>query len=125
MANETTVIAPLGGYQYIPGAFLARGGFETVLIKGLLRIVETVEPVNDRSLEPWTDCAAFQARVKKIHNSEEFKKKEQDAQKFFHTLKDFVFGRPTAMENMVRLTCSVSLDGSDFAFYHVPFASTM
>lgn len=36
LANETTVVAPLGGYQYIP--------------------VETVEPSNDRSLESWTDC---------------------------------------------------------------------
>ena len=36
LANETTVVAPLNGYQYVP--------------------VETVEPSNDRSLEPWTDC---------------------------------------------------------------------
>lgn len=36
LANETTIVAPLNGYQYIP--------------------VETVEPSNDRSLEPWTDC---------------------------------------------------------------------
>ncbi|KAH8088959.1 phosphoglycerate mutase-like protein [Cristinia sonorae] len=88
LANETTVVAPLGGYQYIP--------------------VETVEPVNDRSLEPWTDCPAFQERVKKIQNSDEFKKKEQDAQKFFRTLKDFVFGMPTTMENMYNLHDYVS-----------------
>ncbi|KAG1798150.1 uncharacterized protein HD556DRAFT_1440487 [Suillus plorans] len=36
LANETTVVTPLGGYQYVP--------------------IETVEPGNDRSLEPWTDC---------------------------------------------------------------------
>lgn len=36
LANETTVMAPLGGYQYVP--------------------IETVEPANDRTLEPWTDC---------------------------------------------------------------------
>lgn len=36
LANETTVMAPLGGYQYVP--------------------IETVEPGNDRALEPWTDC---------------------------------------------------------------------
>ena len=36
LANETTIVAPLNGYQYVP--------------------VETVEPNNDRSLEPWTDC---------------------------------------------------------------------
>ncbi|KAG6824621.1 hypothetical protein H0H93_001819, partial [Arthromyces matolae] len=36
LANDTTIVAPLGGYQYVP--------------------VETVEPDNDRSLESWTDC---------------------------------------------------------------------
>lgn len=36
LANETTIVAPLGGYQYVP--------------------IEVVEPFNDRSLEPWTDC---------------------------------------------------------------------
>lgn len=36
LANDTTVISPLGGYQYVP--------------------IETVEPGNDRSLEPWTNC---------------------------------------------------------------------
>lgn len=36
LANDVTVVAPLGGYQYVP--------------------IETVEPGNDRSLEPWTDC---------------------------------------------------------------------
>ena len=42
LANETTVVAPLGGYQYVP--------------------VETVEPSNDRSLESWTDCPVSAAR---------------------------------------------------------------
>lgn len=42
LANETTVVAPLGGYQYVP--------------------VETVEPHNDRSLESWTDCPVSHLR---------------------------------------------------------------
>ena len=36
LANGTTVVAPLGGYQYVP--------------------IETVETGNDCSLKPWTDC---------------------------------------------------------------------
>ncbi|KAG6382080.1 hypothetical protein JVT61DRAFT_718 [Boletus reticuloceps] len=36
LANGTTVVSPLSGYQYVP--------------------IETVEPGNDRSLEPWTNC---------------------------------------------------------------------
>ncbi|KAJ7049223.1 histidine phosphatase superfamily [Mycena amicta] len=39
LANGTEVMAPLGGYQYVP--------------------METVEPGNDRSMESWTDCPAF------------------------------------------------------------------
>ncbi|KAF9258374.1 phosphoglycerate mutase-like protein [Marasmius fiardii PR-910] len=79
LANDTTVTAPLNGYQYVP--------------------VETVEPVNDRSLESWTDCPNFSKHVAEFHSSEEFKKKEKDAQPFFGSIKDFVFGRPTTLEN--------------------------
>jgi len=88
LANETTVVAPLGGYQYIP--------------------VETVEPNNDRSLEPWTDCPAFEKHVKKVLASEKFKEVEKKAQPFFNSLKDFVFGRPTTLENAYNLHDYVS-----------------
>jgi hypothetical protein len=43
LANETTVVAPLGGYQYVP--------------------IETIEPGNDRSLEPWTDCPVSNSKL--------------------------------------------------------------
>ncbi|EKM81291.1 hypothetical protein AGABI1DRAFT_112956 [Agaricus bisporus var. burnettii JB137-S8] len=79
LANDTTVVAPLGGYQYVP--------------------VETVEPGNDRSLESWTNCPAFQKHIKEFYASEDFKAKAKDAQPFFHAAKDFVFGRPTTLEN--------------------------
>ncbi|KAG6902283.1 hypothetical protein C0995_002215 [Termitomyces sp. Mi166 len=97
LANDTTVVAPLGGYQYVP--------------------VETVEPGNDRSLESWTDCPvsevlffncmetdeksrqAFARHTKDFYNSQEFKDKAKDAQSFFKAAKDFVFGRPTTLEN--------------------------
>jgi len=79
LANETTVVAPLGGYQYVP--------------------VETVEPSNDRSLESWTDCPKFQKHIKEFYSSEDFKAKAQDAVPFFKAVKDYVFGRPTTLEN--------------------------
>ncbi|KAI0343444.1 phosphoglycerate mutase-like protein [Trametopsis cervina] len=83
LANETTIVAPLNGYQYIP--------------------VETVEPSNDRSLESWTDCPSFQNHVKKVMSSDKFKKAEKDAAPFLNDVRDFVFGRPTTMENMYNL----------------------
>ncbi|KAL4246296.1 Histidine phosphatase superfamily protein [Abortiporus biennis] len=83
LANETTVVAPLGGYQYVP--------------------VETVEPFNDRSLEPWTDCPAFKKHVQDVLASEEFKAVDKKAQPFFNSLKDFVFGRTTSLANAYNL----------------------
>jgi hypothetical protein len=80
LANGTTIVAPLGGYQYIP--------------------VETVEPSNDRSLESWTDCPAFQKHIEEFYKSPEFKAKAEEAQPFFHGIKDFVFGRETSLENI-------------------------
>jgi lysosomal acid phosphatase len=83
LANDTTVVAPLGGYQYVP--------------------VETVEPGNDRSLESWTNCPAFEKHTKNFYNSQEFKDKAKEAQPFFKAVKDYVFGRPTTLENAYNL----------------------
>ncbi|KAF4620911.1 hypothetical protein D9613_001070 [Agrocybe pediades] len=79
LANETTIVAPLGGYQYVP--------------------VETVEPGNDRSLESWTNCPAFEKHTKSFYNSPDFKSKSQDASSFFNGVRDYVFGRPATLEN--------------------------
>ncbi|KAA1470474.1 phosphoglycerate mutase-like protein [Dentipellis sp. KUC8613] len=81
LANETTVVAPLGGYQYVPA--------------------ETVEPSNDRSLESWTDCPNFEKHIKEFYSSDEFKKKEKSSEKFFTEAKDFVFGRPASLVNAI------------------------
>jgi hypothetical protein len=79
LANDTTVVAPLGGYQYVP--------------------VETVEPGNDRSLESWTNCPAFEKHTKSFYSSDDFKAKAKEASTFFNGVKDFVFGRPATLEN--------------------------
>ncbi|KAG8220466.1 histidine phosphatase superfamily [Butyriboletus roseoflavus] len=79
LANETAVVAPLGGYQYIP--------------------IETVEPGNDRSLEPWTDCPAFEEHTADVYASSGFKATEKAAHPFFNAVRDYVFGRPTTLEN--------------------------
>ncbi|KAG1734529.1 histidine phosphatase superfamily [Suillus lakei] len=81
LANETTVIAPLGGYQYVP--------------------IETIEPGNDRTLEPWTDCPAFQQHISHVHSSSEFKATAKAAGPFFGAVRDYVFGRPTTLENAI------------------------
>ncbi|KZP15515.1 phosphoglycerate mutase-like protein [Athelia psychrophila] len=80
LANGLQITAPLGGYQYVP--------------------VETVEPYNDRSMESWTDCPAFQKHVEAFHKSDEFKKKAEEARPFFHDIKEFIFGREATLENI-------------------------
>ncbi|PCH35498.1 phosphoglycerate mutase-like protein [Wolfiporia cocos MD-104 SS10] len=83
LADGRVVVAPLNGYQYVP--------------------VETVEPSNDRSLESWTDCPNFEKHVEKIQGSSEFKKAAKEAGSFFSDVRDFVWGRPTTMENAYNL----------------------
>ncbi len=63
--------------------------------------METVEPSNDRSLESWTDCPAFQKHVKAFKDSEDFKGMHKKAQPFFDSVKDYVFGRELSMNNIV------------------------
>ncbi|KAJ6484066.1 histidine phosphatase superfamily, partial [Mycena sanguinolenta] len=81
LANSSVVMAPLGGYQYVP--------------------METVEPGNDRSLESWTDCPEFQKHVSAFHESDAFKTKAEEAESFFRDIEDFVFGRPATLENII------------------------
>ncbi|KAH9485762.1 hypothetical protein JR316_0002677 [Psilocybe cubensis] len=81
LANETTIVAPLGGYQYVP--------------------VETVEPGNDRSLESWTNCPNFEKHTKAVYGSDDFKTKSQEASSFFNAVRDYVFGRPTTLQNAI------------------------
>ncbi|KAH8833086.1 histidine phosphatase superfamily [Flagelloscypha sp. PMI_526] len=80
LANGTDVVAPLGGYQYIP--------------------VETVEPLNDRSLESWTDCPAFQRHISEFYNSPGFSTHAGHAKTFLDTISHFIFGRPAVLQNM-------------------------
>jgi hypothetical protein len=46
---------------------------------------------------------AFQRHIEAFHHSEEFKEKAKDANPFFKAIKDYVFGRPTTLENIVSI----------------------
>lgn len=80
LANGTIVTSPLGGYQYVP--------------------VEMIPDSSDTVLESWVDCAAFKKHITKVYNSEEFKEKAKEAKHFFGSVHDYVFGRPTTLENI-------------------------
>ncbi|KAJ8074426.1 hypothetical protein PM082_015327 [Marasmius tenuissimus] len=79
LANGTTVTAPLHGYQYVP--------------------VETVEPANDKSLESWLDCPAFEKHIKEFYDSEEFKRKAEESKPVLESFRDYVYGRSLKLEN--------------------------
>ncbi|KAI6009098.1 hypothetical protein EDC04DRAFT_2964162, partial [Pisolithus marmoratus] len=82
LANETTIVTLLSGYQYIP--------------------IKTVEPGNDCTVEPWMDCPihthAFKDHISKVYASSEFKEKAKSVQLFFGAIRDYVFGQPTTLE---------------------------
>jgi hypothetical protein len=80
--------------------------------------VESVEPTNDRSLESWTDCPvknhilmvdfgscsqAFQDHISTFYQSDVFKLKANEAAPFFQDVKDYIFGPPATLENIVRI----------------------
>ena len=43
----------------------------------------------------------FEKHIKNFYNSDDFKSKAQNAVPFFKGVKDYVFGRPTTLENAV------------------------
>ncbi|KAL4063916.1 histidine phosphatase superfamily [Scleroderma yunnanense] len=71
IANGTTVVSPLGGYQYVP--------------------VEMVPDSSDSVLESWIDCSAFKKHISKVYNSKEFKAVATEAQHFFSSIHDYVY----------------------------------
>jgi len=44
----------------------------------------------------------FDKHIQDFYKSADFKKKSEEAQPFFKGVKDYVFGRPATLENIVR-----------------------
>ncbi|MCV2423731.1 hypothetical protein LNV47_24415, partial [Paucibacter sp. DJ4R-1] len=81
LANGTTVVAPLNGYQYAP--------------------IESVEPDTDISLEGWTECNTFATATSAFYNSTEFKEVSDANADFLASLRSIVGpGRPLKLTNM-------------------------
>lgn len=45
---------------------------------------------------------AFEKHISAFHDSDAFKAKAKEAAPFFEDIKDYVFGRPATLENIVR-----------------------
>ncbi|KAI0697626.1 phosphoglycerate mutase-like protein [Cerioporus squamosus] len=83
LANGTTVVSPLGGYQYIP--------------------VESVEPNEDISLNSFTSCPAFDNHISAFYSSAPFLAEAQQAQPFLQQLQPFLDNRSIDFTNMFNI----------------------
>ncbi|KDQ62176.1 hypothetical protein JAAARDRAFT_30078 [Jaapia argillacea MUCL 33604] len=80
LANGTTIVGPLGGYQYVP--------------------VESVEPNEDVSLEGWTNCNTFNNATNRFYASPEFQQMQASSAAFLSELPQYLDGRPVTLSNM-------------------------
>ncbi|KIJ63579.1 hypothetical protein HYDPIDRAFT_175942 [Hydnomerulius pinastri MD-312] len=81
LANGTTILGPLGGYQYIP--------------------VHSVEPSTVPYLNSWTDCPVFDAHTSRFYSSEAFFQKAEEAQPLLDALAPFLGDRDRNFTNMI------------------------
>ncbi|KAH8110497.1 phosphoglycerate mutase-like protein [Phellopilus nigrolimitatus] len=81
LANGTTVVGPLGGYQYIP--------------------IESVEPEQSIQFEGWSSCPNFEKHIQKFYDSPGFKEKAREAAPFLNAVKPYLFGIPNTLENII------------------------
>ncbi|GBE85221.1 phosphoglycerate mutase-like protein [Sparassis crispa] len=80
LANGSTIISPLGGYQYIP--------------------IKSVEPNEDVSLEGFTNCNALDTYIEQFYNSTAFAQMANETSTFFAELPPHVAGKAVSLENI-------------------------
>merc|ERR1712093_399545 len=80
LANGTTIVSPLGGYQYLP--------------------VESVEGEEDYTLESWTDCPAYTSDNTAWYSSSAFRAKAEENADFLASLKPITGDRSLDFANM-------------------------
>ncbi|KAN0087790.1 Histidine phosphatase superfamily [Tylopilus felleus] len=80
LANTSTIIAPLGGYQYVP--------------------IDAVDPNLDVSLEGFLDCNTFDTHTTNFYNSEAFQQMASQSAAFLDLLPPYLDGRSVSLENM-------------------------
>ncbi|TFY56646.1 hypothetical protein EVJ58_g7511 [Rhodofomes roseus] len=80
LANGSTIISPLGGYQYVP--------------------INSVSPNEDITLDSTDQCKAFTTHTTTVYNSSIFQAKQEEAASFFSELSPYVGGRSLELDNM-------------------------
>ncbi|KAG6375977.1 histidine phosphatase superfamily [Boletus reticuloceps] len=85
LANGSTIVAPLGGYQ---------------------SQVDAVDPNLDVSLEGFLDCNTFDTHTTDFYNSQLFQQMTKQSAAFLKLLPPYVDGRTVSLQNMVRILLS-------------------
>ncbi|KIK90471.1 hypothetical protein PAXRUDRAFT_151872 [Paxillus rubicundulus Ve08.2h10] len=80
LANGSTIVAPLGGYQSVP--------------------IDAVDPDLDVSLEGYLDCNTFDTHTTEFYNSPEFQQMAEQSAPFLDLLPPYLDGRTIALQNM-------------------------
>lgn len=82
LANETTIISPLNGYQYVK--------------------VQTVLPADDIDFEPWTNCAVWTNQTAEVYASPQFTARTEEAEDVLTTIHDsgLVGNRTVSLKNV-------------------------
>ncbi|RXW22878.1 hypothetical protein EST38_g2990 [Candolleomyces aberdarensis] len=80
LANGTTIVGPLTGYQSIP--------------------IESVESEEDISLEGWVECTTFSNNTQAFFKSEAFAQKSSETAAFREELHPYLGERSSSLENM-------------------------
>ncbi|KAI0767321.1 phosphoglycerate mutase-like protein [Fomes fomentarius] len=104
LANGTTVISPLGGYQYIP--------------------VESVEPNLDISLNSFTSCPNFDQHIAQFYNSSPFLAEAAIARPFLEQLQSFLDNRSIDFTNMFNIFDFVNVQDIHNASFHTSLPDT-
>ncbi|CDO77406.1 hypothetical protein BN946_scf184857.g12 [Trametes cinnabarina] len=98
LANGTTIVAPLGGYQAIPGEIQCTVRVISILIS---LAVESVEPNEDISLEGFTSCPNFDNHISQFYASAPFLAEANIARPFLEQLQRFLGNRSIDFTNMI------------------------
>ncbi|KAL7004450.1 hypothetical protein EMMF5_006001 [Cystobasidiomycetes sp. EMM_F5] len=80
LANGTSILSPLGGYQYVP--------------------IESVEIQDDYTLESWTECPAYTVDNSAWYNSSVFAQKAQQSSASLQAIASVVGSRTVSLANM-------------------------
>lgn len=80
LANGTIIVSPLQGYEYVG--------------------VTSIDPDEDYTLEPWTECPAYAADNAAWYKSDAFKAKAAESADFLNSLDSVVGSRNVSLENM-------------------------